>query len=372
MNYFKTKFDIEFSSATESCVVDDSIMIKGSPATAGSKILDSFISPIDAHVVTKLREADVKILGKTKMDEFGAGGLLLKKGTKDGVADLDDDCIVSDSGAVAIVSEGHASFALCNDYSGMVALEAAECGLYYIQPTYGTVSRYGLIPAVQSMDQIGVVCNSPSEGFRALSIISGYDEKDGAMLASDVAASSNEHSIKGFIRIGIPRNIPTLHWESHAAIGYIDYGNGLETVETELVHFDKYKQVMQILCSAELSNNISRYDGIKYGYRAPEYSGLRELYTSSRDILGTDVKLAAMLGAYVLSHDNYEKLYDKAMRIRRIIRDGLEFDKYDAIVLPTPCLARLCGLPAVTMPLMTIAANAGREDVLMSIIGKGE
>ena len=362
MERFVTKFDTSCPDGAQCAVVDDSIMIKGYPATAGSKMLESFISPIDAQVVTALRNSGVVISGKTTMDEFGAAGIFSKCGTE--------------SGAVSAVADGIASFGLCNDYTGAVSIKAALSGLYYIQPTYGTVSRYGLISCVASMDQIGIVCKSPDDGFRALSMVSGYDEKDGVMPPEtregvqsrpDKSCSGSE----GKLRVGVPANVSAQGWYTSFASELL---GDCEIVDAEPVHSDVYAQVMQILCCGELSNNISRYDGIKFGYRAEGYKDLRELYTMSRtEAFGEDVKFAAIVGAVVLSHGNYEKYYDKAMRIRRLIKDSLKFGSYDVIVAPSPCLARLCGIPAVTVPYkdnaITLVANAGREDILMSVLG---
>jgi len=302
-------------------------MQKGMPATAGSKMLEGFISPIDATVVTRLESAGAQIVGRADMDEFGVSGLF-------GTETLTE--------AVSAVADGKADFALCNDYTGAISRAAAAQGVCYIHPTYGTVSRYGLIPAVISMDQIGIVCKTPAEGFKALKIIAGYDPKDGTMQSADITV--NEKSVKNF-----------------------------ELVEHESKYSGIFTQIMQILCCAELSNNISRYDGIKYGYRAVEYRNLQELYTKSRtEAFGADVKLAAMIGAMVLSQENYIRYYDKAMRLRRLIRDELgQSDKSSALIKQysgkdPACLAlsRLCGLPAVVTPGCTYIADTGGEDIL--------
>ena len=308
-------------------ILEESIMQKGIPATAGSKMLENFISPIGATVVTRLESAGAQIVGRADMDEFGVSGLF-------GTEMLTE--------AVSAVANGKADFALCNDYTGATGRAAAAQGVCYIHPTYGTVSRYGLIPAVISMDQIGIICKTPAEGFKALKIIAGYDPKDGTMPSAETTV--NEKSAKGF-----------------------------EFAEYESKYSGIFTQIMQILCCAEFGNNISRYDGIKYGYRAEEYRGLQELYTKSRtEAFGADVKLAAMIGAMVLSQENYTRYYDKAMRLRRLIRDELrQRDRSSGLIKlysekEPACLAlsRLCGLPAVATPGCTYIADAGREDIL--------
>jgi len=320
-----------------SAVLDSSIMVKGQPATAGSKMLENFIAPFDAAVVERLNDADVSILGSIEMSEFGVAGLL-----------GDDECKTDSTqtqnykeGLVGLITEGKADFALVNDYTGAFSRTFAAHGLYCIHPTYGTVSRYGLIPAVTSMDQIGVICKTPDVGFQALNIIAGYDSRDGVMPPDGFRAKDAEELSPGF---------------------------EIDVVALETDYSNVYTQVMQILCCAELGNNISRYDGIKYGYRAKDYNGLNELYTKSRtEAFGSDVKLAAILGAMVLSQENYTRYYDKAMRLRRLIKESLDFDAYDVIVTKCPVLSRLCGLPSLTTPEYVYVANVGREDVLEAV-----
>ena len=367
-------------------------MHKGRPVTAGSKALENFVSPLSAEVVVRLEAAGVEILGKTKMEEFGAAGLFADTSqVKYFVGGTDENSGSSFpnsgfmSGAVSAVANGVAAFALCNDYTGAISECAAAHGVCYIHPTYGSVSRYGLIPAVQSMDQIGIVCKTPQEGFRALSIIAGYDPNDGAMFPADLRQIHNSQfathdSDEGKpsnsrLRIGVPVNVFSSIPNSEFLIPNFDH----ETVEFELKYFEVYAQVMQILCCGELSNNISRYDGIKFGHRADGYEGLHELYTKSRtEAFGTDVKLAALVGSMVLSQGYYERYYDKAMRIRRLIKESLDFEKYDAIIVPAgtefgnAALSRLCGLPAVTVPSsgggITFIADVNHEDVLKEVV----
>jgi aspartyl-tRNA(Asn)/glutamyl-tRNA(Gln) amidotransferase subunit A len=224
------------------------------------------------------------------------------------------------------------------------------------------------------MDQIGIVCKSPEEGFRMLSTIAGYDNKDGTMVADSgkLKAAQREQANVGksdLIKIGVPVNVFAMNADDSAAAML---AKSFETVEFDLKYYDVYEQVMQILCSAELSNNISRYDGIKFGHRAKDYNGLNELYKKSRsEAFGADVKLVAVIGAMVLSQENYKRYYDKAMRLRRMIKESLEFDRYDAIVLPSHncnAISRLCGLPAVTTPEFTLIADAGRENILEKVL----
>ena len=243
--------------------IDDSIMQKGSAATAGSKMLENFIAPFDATVITRLAEKPEKT-ERVKLAEFGMG----------------------DPGELP------GSPMLCNDVFGHVRRRAAEQNLCCIRPTYGTVSRFGLIPTASSMDQIGIVCKNPDEGFSLLSIIAGHDEKDGAMFPDN-----HYNYIK-------PKEKPRIADNAF-----------------RLPCSDVYSQVLQILAYAEISNNISRYDGIKFGYRASNYKNLDGLYTKTRtEALGLEAKLAAVMGCLILSQDYYAKYYEKAMKIRRLIK----------------------------------------------------
>ncbi|MCL2833400.1 MAG: amidase family protein [Treponema sp.] len=301
--------------------IDDSIMQKGVPATAGSKILENFIAPIDATVVTRLNQETRSF----KMAEFGLG----------------------DPGELP------AAPLLCNDIFGHVRSRAAKQGLCYIHPTYGTVSRFGLIPLACSMDQIGIVCSTPAEGFALLSKIAGHDEKDGAMFAEK-------------------------NYTYKAAAGELKWAAVLNPdiekkfVEQITVYSDVYNDVFKILVYAELCNNISRYDGIKFGYRAANYKGLEDLYLKTRtDGFGREAKLAAIMGCLVLSQNYYEKYYDKAMKIRRLIKESLRFDKYDIIAMPVNCpLAELAGLPSLTFShngkSIQLAAEVKNENALFS------
>jgi len=303
-------------------------MQKGLPATAGSKMLANFIAPFDATVVTRLEAAGVQIIGRCDVGEFGVDGSFSKRLSQ-----------YVGTNCVRPFADSNADIALCNDYTGAVSLAAAEQGLYYIHPTYGSVSRYGLIPAVSSIDQIGVLCKNPEVGFEVLKIISEYDNKDGVM-----TEDAKHHSGKWKVESG-------------------------KLGDFQSKYSEIFPQIMQILCCAELANNISRYDGIKFGYRAEGYNGLRELYTKSRtESFGENVKLAAVIGAMVLSQENYTRYYDKAMRLRRLIRDSLELDPTvvgtNCVRPPLLTLSRLCGLPSLTTPNGVYIANAGREDLL--------
>jgi len=339
-----------------SVVLEDSIMQKGKPACAGSKILDGFTAPFDAAVVERLAEKNIPIAGRVGMDEFGIGRISLDK--PDGL-----------SPAVQDVMDGKADFALCNDVFGKQRRHVAEHGLCYIRPTYGTVSRYGLIPLACSMDQIGVVCKNLSDGFDLLSLIAGKDERDGAMFPEKSYHYTGIEfpEIDRDITVGTPKNVIDKADEG-AQKALRSFCGKFHTQDIELKHFDVYKQVMYILSCAEISNNINRYDGIKFGFRADGYKGVNDLYIKTRTQgFGPDAKLAAVMGVMVLSRDQYLPLYEKAMKIRRVIKESLSFFDYSVIALP----CKIGDDPYENLSLYSLPLLAGLPSVSFSYEGQG-
>ena len=340
MDYMIETYDVDTSSSVGTVVLEDCIMQKDKKTEAGSKILAGFTSLFDAEVVTRLKNAGYVVVGRAQMQEFGIAPLW--NPTADADPAHNSACSRTVSGAVSAVAEGQADFALCNDFSGIHRKAAAQCGLAYLHPTYGTVSRYGVIPMIASMDQVGVVCKDPAAGYRLLAAIRGADAKDGAMFPETPAAATPERPV-----IGISNAL---------TVGSCD------TVPVDLPYMDVCKQVMYILGAAEISNNINRYDGIKFGYRTENYKNLNELYLKSRsEGFGDAVKLTAIMGSMVLSTEFYDKFYDKAMRVRRLIKESMTFEGYDVIALPVYdgkdpyedsgylALAPLAGLPSLTV-----------------------
>jgi len=329
----------------KSVAIEDAIMLKGVNCTAGSKILHNYFSPLTAVVVEKLSDAGYSIAGTVQMDEFGLDR-------------VSADRTETQSGAVESVASEQTHFALGNDLSGKLRRQAPEAGLCYLHPTYGTVSRYGLVAAAASMDQIGVVAKTPDKAFELLSIIAGYDNRDGAMLPDKAYTYIPVDAAKVCVPANLWAGAKTEDKEALAK-----FSTKFETEQIDLPYFEHYSAVQYILASAEISNNISRFDGIKFGHRAENYRGLHELYTKSRtEGFDLEAKLCAILGCLVLSQDYYKPYYDKAMRLRRMIRDSISFDGYDLMVLParlegTPfeqsavyAAATLAGLPALSFP----------------------
>ena len=353
------------SYGPQAVALEDSIMQKDQPVTAGSKMLEGFVSPFNATVVDRLLENLFPIAGKTRMDEFGIFPLARERSEV--------------LGALGAVTDGLAGYALCNDVFGRYRQQAAEHGLCYIHPTYGTVSRFGLIPLVSSMDQIGILCKNLQDGFKLLSQIAGNDPKDGAMFP-EKSYSYTPRSKD--IKVGVPRTvIKAAPLDVQEAIE--GFAGKFHAADMELEHFDVYKQVMYILSSAEISHNINRYDGVKFGYRTSGYKSINELYVKTRsEGFGIDTKLTAIMGAMVLSQDNYVPYYEKAMKIRRLIKESLRFDSYDIIVLPCKsssdpydnlslyALTSLAGLPSVSFEFggasIQLIADVKNEHLLLS------
>ena len=363
MDYYISDFNVLNPDAI---ALEDSIMVKDSLTTAGSKILENFIAPFNATVVDRLQNSNKDISGKTRMKEFGISGIMENNQN-------------SLSGSAEALNGNAVSCCLCNDLFGQYRREAAENNLCYIHPTYGTVSRYGLIPLAPSMDQIGVLCKDISQGFSVLSVIAGNDPKDGAMFPERNYTYTN--TLKK-IKIGIPSNIVNqTDIKTRAAIN--DFSKKFVNTEFNFDFFDVCKQTMYILSCAEISNNISRYDGIKFGYRSPDFIDLENLYIKTRtEALGIETKLAAIMGSMVLSAGQYQPYYEKAMKIRRLIKEALRFDSYDAIILPASmgsnlyenlslyAIAVLAGLPSVSLSYngcgIQLIANVKNENALLT------
>jgi len=347
MSFFINDYDVTGPNAV---ALEDSIMQKDKPITAGSKILENFISPFDATVVSRLAQSQYKLAGKTSMDEFGVFS----------IADTSNNTL----GAVSAVKDDIVGYALCNDLFGKYRKQATESDCCYIHPTYGTVSRFGLIPRASSMDQIGIVCKNLSDGFVLLSQIAGNDLKDGAMFSD-----KNFHYTPANkqVKVGIPKTVV-----QKAGVKTKDaiksFTEKFQSVDIELKYFDVYKQVMYILSCAEISNNINRYDGVKFGYRSPSFKGVKDLYIKTRsEGFGFDVKLTATMGAMVLSQNQYVPYYEKSLKVRRLIKESLRFDSYDVIVLP----CELSKNPYENLSLYALPALAGLPSVSFNYNGQG-
>jgi len=314
--------DIRSPLAGVPVAVDDLICTKGIETGAGSKALDGFIPPYDAAVIEKINAADMILLGKTKVGEFGMANAV--------------------DGAAAAVATGEVPLALGSDTGGALRQSAARCGVIALRPTYGAVSRLGLVAYASSMDQIGPVARDIADCAALFDIIKGKDERDSMSVDTAPASPAGQGGVKP---------LPTL-----------DYA--LPTYE--------------ILACAEASSNLARIDGIKYGHASEKAQNLRDTYVLSRsEGFGMEAKRRVMLGNLVLSAGQYETYYVKAMRARRLIQQALlaALETCDALLAPADdesglVMASLAGLPALALPDgRQLIGRAFGEEALMKAGG---
>lgn len=325
--------------------VKDNIATEDMPTTCSSKILQGFISPYNATVIDKLADAGAVLLGKTNMDEFAMGSTTETSYT--GVTKNPWNTAKvpggSSGGSAAAVAAGLAPVALGSDTGGSIRQPCAYCGLTGIKPTYGAVSRYGLLAYGSSLDQIGPIAHTAADCAAVLQVIAGHDEKDSTSAKNvnfDFSGALNDNIVGK--RIGLPRNYlgEGLNVEIRAAIlaaAEQFAALGAEIEEFEMPMMDYAVPAYYIIASAEASSNLSRYDGIKYGYHPESFSDLEDLYLSARsEGFGLEVKRRVMLGTFALSSGYYDAYYQKALKVRALIRQAFDaaFGKYDAILSP--------------------------------------
>lgn len=325
--------------------VKDNIATEDMPTTCSSKILQGFISPYNATVIDKLADAGAVLLGKTNMDEFAMGSTTETSYT--GVTKNPWNTAKvpggSSGGSAAAVAAGLAPVALGSDTGGSIRQPCAYCGLTGIKPTYGAVSRYGLLAYGSSLDQIGPIAHTAADCAAVLQVIAGHDEKDSTSAKNvnfDFSGALNDNIVGK--RIGLPRNYlgEGLNAEIRAAIlaaAEQFAALGAEIEEFEMPMMDYAVPAYYIIASAEASSNLSRYDGIKYGYHPESFSDLEDLYLSARsEGFGLEVKRRVMLGTFALSSGYYDAYYQKALEVRALIRQAFDaaFGKYDAILSP--------------------------------------
>ena len=324
----------------------DNMNLVGSKTTASSKILENFVSPFNATVTEKLLKNLVPIVGKANLDEFAMGSSNENSAFKKvhNPWDLNKVPGGSSGGSAASVSSCEATLALGSDTGGSIRLPASFCGIVGMKPTYGRVSRYGLIAFASSLDQIGPFARTVEDAANLLEVISGHDPKDSTSLNLPVehyAADLNK-SLKGK-KIGIIKDLMTegLEEDVEKAINNAieTYKSlGAEVVEISLPHLKYSIGIYYILATAECSSNLARFDGVKYGYRTPDAKNLMEMYTKTRaEGFGPEVKRRIMLGTYALSSGYYDAYYKKAQQMRALVTKDFEeaFQKVDALISPT-------------------------------------
>ena len=324
----------------------DNMNLIGSKTTASSKILENFVSPFNATVTEKLLNNLVPIVGKANLDEFAMGSSNENSAFKKvhNPWNLKKVPGGSSGGSAASVAACEAALALGSDTGGSIRLPASFCGIVGMKPTYGRVSRYGLIAFASSLDQIGPFARTVEDAANLLEVISGHDPKDSTSLNLPVEhyAADLNNSLKGK-KIGVIKDLMTegLEEDVEKAIqNAIDtYKSlGAEVVEISLPHLKYSIGIYYILATAECSSNLARFDGVKYGYRTPDAKNLMEMYTKTRaEGFGPEVKRRIMLGTYALSSGYYDAYYKKAQQMRALVTKDFKeaFQKVDALISPT-------------------------------------
>ena len=326
--------------------IKDNICVRGMQTSCGSRILGPYHPPYNATAIERLLDAGAIIIGKTNCDEFAMGSSNENSAFGPVKNPWDTSRVPggSSGGSAAAVAAGIVPVALGSDTGGSVRQPASLCGVIGLKPTYGRVSRYGLVAFGSSLDQIGVFARNASDAAAVLQVIAGRDHHDAT--TADVAVPDYsrelEPEIKGQ-RIGVSRALlgEGLDREVRASIetainAYRDLG--AEIVDVDLPHAKYAIAVYYIIATAEASSNLARYDGVRYGFRAEEAPVLRDMYRKTRDEgFGPEVKRRIMLGTYVLSAGYYDAHYLKAQKVRTLIRqDFLQaFEKCDAVLTPT-------------------------------------
>ena len=382
--------------------IKDNICTKGVKTTCSSKMLENFTSPYDATVMEKINSENLITLGKLNMDEFAMGASTEYSAFKKTCNPWDLNKVPggSSGGSAAAVAAGLVPWALGSDTGGSVRQPASFCGVVGLKPTYGLISRYGLVAFASSLDQIGPITKDVKDSAMLLNIIAGHDEKDTTSLNVEKKdyTKALKNDVKG-LRIGIPKE-------------YFGEGINKEVKEALEKAVEEYKAMGAIVeeCSipiaeyalatyyiiacAEASSNLGRFDGIRYGYRTSNFKNLRDIFINSRtEGFGKEVKRRIILGTYVLSSGYYDAYYKKAQQVRTLVKKEFDkaFEKYDILITPTAptvafdigqrsnnplemYLADICtvsiniaGLPGISIPC---GVDSKGMPIGMQIVGK--
>jgi aspartyl-tRNA(Asn)/glutamyl-tRNA(Gln) amidotransferase subunit A len=385
--------------------IKDNLCTKGLSTTASSRILEGFVPPYDATVVERLEAAGAVIVGKTNCDEFAMGSSTENSAfgpTRNPWA-LDRVPGGSSGGSAVTVAAGFTPLSLGSDTGGSIRQPAAHCGIVGLKPTYGRVSRYGLLAYASSLDQVGPLTRTSADAALALSVIAGRDTADATSAAEAVPdyATALTGDLRG-LRVGVPvrileRGVDTeVAHAMEEALGVL-VARGARRVEIDLPHAGHAIPAYYLIATAEASSNLARYDGVRYGFRAPADGArddLRTMYARTRaQGFGPEVKRRIMLGTYVLSAGYYDAYYLKAQQVRTLIRRDYDtaFGDVDVVVMPTcptpafrlgectsdplqmyltdvfTVTANLAGLPALSTPC---GFSAGGLPIGLQITGR--
>jgi len=326
--------------------IKDILTIKGKRTTCGSHILENFVAPYDATVIQRLQAEDAIFIGKTNMDEFAMGSSNENSyfGPVKNPHDPERIPGGSSGGSAVAVAAGMAATALGTDTGGSIRQPAAMCGIVGLKPTYGRVSRFGLVAFASSLDQIGPMTTTIPDAALLLNIIAGHDPLDSTSAPVPVPDYTKElnKGIRG-LRIGYPKEYfsegldPEIHQAIRKVLREME-SEGAVIEELSLPHTDYAIATYYILATAEASSNLARYDGTRYGFRSEGALDLSEMYCQTRSQgFGEEVKRRIMLGTYVLSAGYYEAYYRKAQKVRTLIKRDFDsaFEKFDCLITPT-------------------------------------
>ena len=340
------KADVSLPLGGVPIAIKDVINVTGEPCTAASKILQGYRSNYDATVISKLRAAGAIPFGRCNLDEFAMGSSTENSAFGHTRNPWDQSRVPggSSGGSAAVVAADEAFAALGSDTGGSIRQPAALCGCVGLKPTYGRVSRFGLIAFASSLDQIGPLTKDVRDSALLLNVISGRDPQDSTSLDESVPdyTAGLGHDLKG-IRLGMPREYfiegidPQVDAAVRAAVKHYE-SLGAEIVEVSLPNTEHAVGVYYIIATAEASANLARFDGVRYGHRAADPTGLLDHYGRTREEgFGPEVKRRIILGTYVLSSGYYDAYYLRAQKVRTLIRDDFTkaFAKCDAIIGPT-------------------------------------
>ena len=381
--------------------IKDNMCTKGVRTTCSSKMLENFIAPYDATVVEKLNDAGMISLGKLNMDEFAMGASTEYSYFKKTCNPWNLNRVPggSSGGSAAAVAADLVPWALGSDTGGSIRQPASFCGVVGLKPTYGLVSRYGLVAFASSLDQIGPITKDVRDAAMLLNIIAGYDEKD--TTSYDIPKKDYTKALKTDVKglkIGIPKeyfgegiNAEVKEKLEEAIETYKKLGAEVEEFSLDIAEYAL--ATYYIIACAEASSNLGRFDGIRYGYRTENFSNLKELYRNSRsEGFGSEVKRRIILGTYVLSSGYYDAYYKKAQQVRTLVKKEFDkaFEKYDVLLTPTSptvafeigtksenplemYLADICtvsvniaGLPGISVPC---GVNGENMPIGMQLIG---
>ncbi len=389
---YNTKLNFE---TDKGIVVDDMLLTKDEiRTTAGSAMLAGYESLFEAEVITRLTKAGFPYIGKASVGEFAID--LLGETAYNG-ANVKDGVLLNASAEILKAGEAIASVGL--DVNGSIRRAAAQNGLVSVKPSYGTVSRYGTIPVACSGETVSVMARDAATCAELLGVIAGHDDKDGTSLSERECALANSY-VAPVNRVAVLTDLVKLA-DAEVNEKISSFKNSLEAMGIELCDIENEaiavsNAAWNILMCAELCNNVSRYDGVKYGHRAQSFSGIDELYTNSRtEAFGELLKCAILFGSDTLSTDNYMKVYDKALRVRRVISEAFAkiFEQYDAVLMPAcssmsysaegafdrafteNCFtapASITGLPAVVCGGVQLVGKALSDANLLELVKKYE